>query len=83
MTKASQGGKSLFGLHIHITGFIKGSQERNSNKAEKWRQELTQRPWKGADMPAIHGLLSLLGSYRTSPGMEPPALDWALPLITH
>ena len=24
----------------------KGSQDRNSNKAEIWRQELMQRPWR-------------------------------------
>ena len=27
---------------------IKGSQDRNSNRAETWRQELMQRPWRGA-----------------------------------
>jgi hypothetical protein len=27
---------------------IKRSQDRNSSRAENWRQELMQRPWKGA-----------------------------------
>jgi hypothetical protein len=28
--------------------FIGESQDRNSNKAGTWRQELMQRPWRGA-----------------------------------
>jgi hypothetical protein len=44
---------------------IKGSQDRNSNRAETWRQELMQRPWRGAAYwLALHGLLNWL-SYRT------------------
>jgi hypothetical protein len=44
---------------------IKGSQDRNSNKAGTWRQELMQRPWRGAAYWfAPHGLLNLL-CYRT------------------
>jgi hypothetical protein len=27
---------------------IKGNQDRNSNRAGTWRQELIQRPWKSA-----------------------------------
>jgi hypothetical protein len=27
---------------------IEGSQDRNSSGAETWRQELVQRPWRGA-----------------------------------
>jgi len=27
---------------------IKGSQDRNSSRAGTWRQELMQRPWRGA-----------------------------------
>ena len=26
-----------------------GSQDRNSNRREAWRQELIQRPWRGAE----------------------------------
>ena len=59
---------------------IKGSQDRNSNRARTWRQELTQRPWRGATYwLAPHGLLSLL-SYRTQdhlPGMAPPIVGVA------
>lgn len=44
---------------------IKGSQDRNTNKAGARRQELTQKPWRGvAYWLAHHGLLSLL-SHRT------------------
>jgi hypothetical protein len=44
---------------------IEGSQDRNSSRAGTWRQEMMQRPWKGAAYwLAPHGLLGLL-SYRT------------------
>jgi hypothetical protein len=40
---------------------IKGSQDRNLNRAGTWRQELMQRPWRSAAYwLAQHGLLSLL-----------------------
>ena len=53
-----------------------GSQGRNSNRAGIWRQELIQRPPRGAVLwLAPYDLLSLL-SYRTkdhhSPGMTGP-----------
>jgi hypothetical protein len=57
MTK-SKSGKSSFGLHFHIV-------VHHLRKSGTWRQELMQRPWKGAAYwLAPHGLLSLL-SYRT------------------
>jgi hypothetical protein len=35
--------------YIFISLFIiEGSQDRNSNNAGTWRQELLQRPWRGA-----------------------------------
>jgi hypothetical protein len=44
---------------------IKGSQDRNSNRAGTWRQELMPRLKRGAaHWLALHSLLSLL-SYRT------------------
>ena len=53
MTKATREGKGLF---------VKPGQEL---KAGTWRQELKQRPWRGAAYwLALHGLLSLL-SYKT------------------
>ena len=58
--KATWGGEGRFGLHFHITV----SQDRHPNRAGTWRQELMQRPWRGAAYwLAPHGLLSLL-SYR-------------------
>ena len=30
-------------------GGKEGGQDRNSNRAGTWRQELMQRPWRGAD----------------------------------
>jgi hypothetical protein len=61
----------------------KGRQDRNSHRAGTWRQELMQRPWRGAAYwVASPGLLSLL-SYRTQdhqPRMAPPTRG--LPLLT-
>ena len=42
--KASRQGKSLFGLHFHVTVITKGSQDRNSNEV----LELKQKSWRGA-----------------------------------
>jgi hypothetical protein len=40
---------------------IERSQDRHSNRAETWRQELMQRPWRSAALwLALYGLLSLL-----------------------
>jgi hypothetical protein len=40
---------------------IKGSQDRDSSRAGTWRQELMQRPWRGAAYwLASPGLLTLL-----------------------
>jgi hypothetical protein len=45
--KATQGGKGLFGLHFHITIHVwRKSGQKNSTGT--WRQELMQRPWRGA-----------------------------------
>jgi hypothetical protein len=60
---------------------IKGSQDRNSNKAGIWRQELTQRLWSNtAYWLAHHGSLSLL--FRRTQDHQPrdgsSKTDWAL-----
>jgi hypothetical protein len=55
--ESNLGRKGLFGLQFHITG----RQERDSNRTGTWKQELMQRPQKGAAYwLAPHGLLSLL-----------------------
>jgi hypothetical protein len=60
------GGGRIYSAYTSILLFItKGSQNRNSNKAGIWRQELVQRPQKDvASWLASPGLLNLL-SYRT------------------
>ena len=75
--KASWGGKGIVGLHFHIAVHCEGSQDRNSNRAGTWRQEMTQRPWKGAAYwHAPYGLLRPLSiePRTTSPGMTPPTM---------
>jgi hypothetical protein len=75
----------VYSAHTSTAWFIfGGSQVRNSNRAGTWRQELMQRPWRGAAYwLAPHGLLSLL-CYRTQDhqprdttthiGLGPPSL---------
>jgi hypothetical protein len=71
MTKNKLGRRELFGLTsipysiFHTSIFItEGSQDRNLNRTETWRQELVQRTWRGATYwLASPGLLRLL-SYR-------------------
>jgi hypothetical protein len=43
----------------------KRSQDRNSSRAETWRQELMQRPWRDAVYWLAHNDLISLLSYRT------------------
>ena len=60
---------------------IERSQDRNSSRAESWRQELMQKPWRGASYWLVpYGLLSLFShrSRTTSPGMAPLIMDRAL-----
>jgi hypothetical protein len=62
---------------------IEGSQDRNSNRAGTWRQELMQRPWRGVSYwLALYGLIILL-SHRTQnhqPRDGTPKMGWVLPL---
>jgi hypothetical protein len=65
MFKRQIGEKSIYLAYTSTLLFIKGSQDRNWKRAGSWRQELMQKPWRGAaSWLAPHGLLSLL-SYRT------------------
>jgi hypothetical protein len=52
MTKKQVGEERLFFFFPAYTFIslviIKGYQDRNSNRAGTWRQELIQRPWRGA-----------------------------------
>jgi hypothetical protein len=68
-------------LHLACTSTLlfitKGSEDRNSQRAGTWRQELIERPWRGAAYSIVSpGLLSLL-FYRTkttSIGMAPTTM---------
>ena len=61
MTQSNLGRKGFIG----VIYFIKESQGRNTKWAGTWKQELMQRPWRGATYwLAPEGLLSLL-SYST------------------
>jgi hypothetical protein len=62
MTKSNLGKQGFISLTVSIEQFIiKISEGRNSDTAETWRQELMQRPWKGAAYwLASHGLLCWL-----------------------
>ena len=53
MTKAIWGGKGLLGLCFHLTVHHRRKSGRNSNREGTWKQELMQRPWRGA----VTGLL--------------------------
>ena len=49
MTKKQVGEKRVYLTDMSILLFIiEGSQGRHSNRAETWKQELMQRPWRGA-----------------------------------
>jgi hypothetical protein len=67
MSKKQIGEERVYSAYISTLLFItKGSQDRSSHRAGTWRQELMQRPWRGANYYwlASPGLLRLL-SYRT------------------
>ena len=76
MTKKQVGEERVYLAHTSILQLTtEGRQDRN--RADTWRQELMQRPWRGAP----HDLLSLL-SYRIqdhSPRIAPPTMGRAIP----
>jgi hypothetical protein len=90
MTKKQAGEERVYSAYTSTVVFItKGSQGRNTSRAGTWRQELMQRPWRGAAYwLASPGLLSLL-SYRTLDhqprdgpthnGMATPTMSWNHP----
>jgi hypothetical protein len=66
-------------VYFHLTLLGKSGQEL---KAGTWRQELLQRPQRGAaNWIPLHGLLSLLSySTRTTcPEVTPLTMHWVLP----
>jgi hypothetical protein len=88
VVKHARGRRGLTWLLLPYLFIIKGSQDRNSNRAGTWRQELMQRPWKSVVYrPAPCDLLRLLFNYyyfierrTTGPCMGPPTMGWALPI---
>jgi hypothetical protein len=86
ITKKQVGEERVYSAYTFTLLFIpKGSQDRSSQRAGTWRQELMQRPWRDAAYWLVSsGLLSLL-SYRiqdyqprdgpTHNGLGPPPLD--------
>jgi hypothetical protein len=83
MTKKQVVEERVYSAYTSTLLFItRGSQDWNSSRAGVWRQELMQRPWKGAAYwLASPGFLSLL-SYRTQDYQQrnvPLTMGWALP----
>ena len=66
MTRKQVGEERVYSAYTFTLLFIpKGSQDRSSQRAGTWRQELMQRPWRDVFYwLASPGLFSLL-SYRT------------------
>jgi hypothetical protein len=80
--RATWGGKGLFGLHFHMVVHHEGSQDRNSNKAGTWRQELMQRSWRSTSYwlgPLACSACILIELRTTSPGVASHTMGWALP----
>jgi hypothetical protein len=49
MAKKQVGEERVHSIYTSSLLFItEGSQDRNSNRTGSWRQELMQRPWRGA-----------------------------------
>jgi hypothetical protein len=69
-------------LFPHALPFItKGSQDRNSSRAGIWRQELMQRPWRGAAywLSSRDLVCFLIEPMTTSSGMALPTVNWTHP----
>jgi hypothetical protein len=66
------GEERLYSAYTSTLLFItKGGQDRNSHRAGTWRQELMQRPWRGAAYWLASPGLLILPSCRTQdPGID-------------
>jgi hypothetical protein len=68
-------GERLFDLHFHIA--VERSQDRNSNRAGSWRQELMQKPRRAAVYwLSPHGFH--IEPRTTSPEMASPTMGLAI-----
>ena len=83
MTKKQVGEERVYSAYTSISLLIiEGSQDRNSNRAGSWRQELMQRPWKDAAywiVPYACSVCFLAVLRATSPRTAPPTMSWACP----
>jgi hypothetical protein len=71
--EASWGGKGLSGLYFHNYVHHQRKSGQELHRAGTWRQELMQRPWKGAVYWLVsYGLLSLLILW--NPGIAPQTI---------
>jgi hypothetical protein len=71
--QANWGEKELIWLTLPSVLLMEKSQNRNSNMAETWRQELMQRPQR------VCSACSLIEPRTSSQGMAPHTMAWALP----
>jgi hypothetical protein len=66
MTKKQVGEERVYSASTSTLLFIaKGSQDSNLHRAGTWRQELMQKPWRGAVYWLVSPGLFSLFSYRT------------------
>jgi hypothetical protein len=55
MTKMHIGDEKVYLTHTSTPlSFIKRSQDKDSNRAGTWRQELMKKPWRGAPYWLAH-----------------------------
>jgi hypothetical protein len=80
MTKGTSGVKGLFSLHFHTIVYHQRWSGKEHKQGKTWRQELRQRPWRGAAYWLVpHEQVFSLLSYRTQD--HQPAQGWTPPTV--
>jgi hypothetical protein len=78
MAKKQVGEEKIYSAYTYTLLFItKGSQDRNSNRAGTWRQELMQKPWRvllTGLLPLPCSTFFLIEPRATSTGLAPPTV---------
>jgi hypothetical protein len=78
MTKSNLGRKGFILAYISISLFIiEGSWNRNSSRAEAWKQELMQWPWRSASYWLAQSAFLTKANHEarddtTHSGLDPP-----------